>query len=173
MRTLSSGFFVATQKRDDFCWRYFVNEQRYWNLLGVKRVCQFNEISTINHRIYPTTSQRSLRFKKQKQIEWASWWLNQPIWKIWYSQIGNHFPYSRDENKKYLSCHHPGIYISCVRLSGVAGGAASRKKWVVYSGRIWEKSRKTHLTGFPSNHPGLPFCFVEQTNCEAFHHCCR
>ena len=34
----------------------------------------------------------------------TSWWF-QPIWKIFVKL--DHFPRVRDENKKYLSCHHP------------------------------------------------------------------
>ena len=36
----------------------------------------------------------------------ASWWLNQPIWKIWV-KIGSFPPRIRDEHKKKMSCHHP------------------------------------------------------------------
>ena len=38
----------------------------------------------------------------------SSWWLNQPIWKIWSSNWGSSSP-NRDEHKKYLSCHHPDL----------------------------------------------------------------
>ena len=34
----------------------------------------------------------------------SSWWLNQPIWKIWVKM--GIFPNFRGEHKKYLSCHH-------------------------------------------------------------------
>ena len=44
----------------------------------------------------------TLHWKKKHQV---SWWLNQPIWKIWVKN-GFIFPNFRDENKKYLSCHH-------------------------------------------------------------------
>ena len=37
--------------------------------------------------------------------KFPSWWF-QPIWKICQSKWV-HLPSSRDENKKYLSCHHP------------------------------------------------------------------
>ena len=36
------------------------------------------------------------------------WWLNQPIWKICSSNWIIP-PRIRDENKKHLSCHHPGM----------------------------------------------------------------
>ncbi len=36
----------------------------------------------------------------------TSWWLNQPLWKILYSQIGS-FPHKSGwKCQKYLSCHH-------------------------------------------------------------------
>ena len=38
---------------------------------------------------------------------YASWWLNQPIWKMFVKL--DHFPMVRGENKKYLSCHHPAM----------------------------------------------------------------
>ena len=34
----------------------------------------------------------------------TSWWLNQPIWKMWFNW--DHFPKDWGENKKCLSCHH-------------------------------------------------------------------
>ena len=36
----------------------------------------------------------------------TSWWLNQPIWKI-FVKMGSSSPISEVNIKKYLSCHHP------------------------------------------------------------------
>ena len=54
-----------------------------------------------------------------------SWWLNQPIWKILYSQNGT-LPKFRGEHKKYLSCHHlvtecGSIVICCFKESKSLG----------------------------------------------------
>ena len=39
-----------------------------------------------------------------KLLEYTSWWLNQPIWKIWVKM--GIFPKVRGDKKRYLSCHH-------------------------------------------------------------------
>ena len=45
-------------------------------------------------------------FSTQKICTSTSWWF-QPIWKIWVKLDHlYHFPNFRDEDKKYLSCHH-------------------------------------------------------------------
>ncbi len=74
-------FGYHPKERDDFCWRYFV-EQRFYLLGGNKhcglmkylrstiyRILSFNRGNRMKI-IFPTTSQRSLRFEKRKQIEW-------------------------------------------------------------------------------------------------------
>ena len=50
----------------------------------------------------------------------ASWWLNQPLWKICASQNGFIFPNFRDENKKYLSCHHLDTWLITIVIVGTS-----------------------------------------------------
>ena len=170
MRTLSSGFFVTTQKGDDSCWRsYFVHEQRYWNSWESKECASLMKYLRSNHRILSfNLGNRMIQWsvqqrvkdlwdlKKQKQIEWASWWLNQPIWKIWYSQIGNHLisPTVGMKIKNiWVATTQESMYPVCDCLVLPGEATSGKNPWKNSSDRCPKSSSRPTVF------------FFEQTNC--------
>ena len=68
-------------------------------------------------RVYhtkPLTHPPEFSPKKHTNPTSTSWWLNQPIWKIWV-KIGSSFPIFGVKIPKYLSCHHqhPKLPLFC------------------------------------------------------------
>ena len=70
-----------------------------------------------------------------------SWWLNQPIWKIFVKL--DHFPKFRGEHKKCLSCHHldSALDTHCTPKRQTLG-MPCEELWKTFNGIYFETRKK-------------------------------
>ena len=66
------------------------------------------QFSTLNSHP-PPQKRETLNLKNASTIKiFSSWWLNQPLWKIWV-KMGSSSPLFGVKRPTYLSCHHLGM----------------------------------------------------------------
>ena len=82
---------------------------------------------------------------------YTSWWLNQPIWKMIYSQFEN-LPQMFGVNmKKKLSCHHPVMVQKSGKLHQLRVVGSWNPILLLGRGSLWNLQKTANLLGcFPS-----------------------
>ena len=106
------------------------------------------------------------RIKDLEQFHtFTSWWLNQPIWKIFVKL--DHFPKFRGENKKCLSCHHLDSALDTHCTPKKANLRYSCEElWKTFNGIYFETRRKTcpQTLRKKCHHSQIPFAVANKSN---------